>query len=450
VLALGACLTCALASGQWNQIPCTIDGGDHLGFSLAAVPDVDGDSWQELLVGAPQERTKQPGYVLLVSGRTGKVLHTFKGREPGDSFGVSTANAGDLNGDGQADYLIGAYSYWEHSFPSSEMHATEGAGIDRPQGRGYVQVVSGADRSLLFTVEAPAGPIQFGWKVGSLGDVNGDALTDFWVAAPTTDVASPQMLGKVFAYSGKEGALLFAVESASPAGFDGFGYAVAAIPDMNGDGLCDLAVGAPKWYQDRNWRGYVALFSGSDGDFLSKIPGPEGAQSFGWSILAVGNHNGDAKQELLVGTDCQQDGKGCCMALLNCSGGEPVAMTLSEKHVSREHDALCDVGDVDSDGFTDIVAVVTTGADILAPTWSIHAATALYSPLRVPAETSRVFDAIAVATLRDSPDASTPAALAIGMHGFGSLQGNTTPGFLAVARIDSGEVLWTMKGPQAP
>src|SRR5262245_44116590 len=99
VLVVGVSSIGALASGQWNQIPTMIDGGDHLGFSVAAVPDVDGDSWQELLVGAPQERTKQPGYVLLVSGRTGKVFHTFKGREPGDSLGVSTANAGDVNGD---------------------------------------------------------------------------------------------------------------------------------------------------------------------------------------------------------------------------------------------------------------------------------------------------------------------------------------------------------------
>jgi len=439
VLVVGVSLIGALASGQWNQIPCMIDGGDHLGFSLAAVPDVDGDSWQELLVGAPQERTKQPGYVLLVSGRTGKVLHTFKGREPGDSFGVSTANAGDVNGDGQADYLLGAYSYWEHSSHNS---------IDPPEGRGYVQVYSGLDRSLLFTVEAPEGPIQFGWKVGSLGDVNADSRPDFWVAAPTTDVQSMQGGGKVLVYSGKDGNPLFAIESSGR--FDGFGYAVAAVADMNADGLCDLAVGAPKWYEDKAWRGYVALYSGSDGALMTQIPGPKGAQHFGSFILPVGDQDGDGKPELLVGADCTQDGTGCCVALLKNSGDGPVAMAVAEDHVGREHGALCDLGDVDSDGYTDIAALVATKADILAPAWSIHQSKALYSPLRISAEVLRPFDGFAVATLRDSPDASKPVALAIGFPGFGPAQQDTTPGLVTVARIDSGEVLWTMQGPEGP
>jgi FG-GAP repeat len=432
VLALGACVSGRLASGQWNQIPCTIDGGDHLGFSVAAVPDVDGDSWQELLVGAPQERTEQPGYVLLVSGRTGKVLHTFKGSEPGDSFGVSTANAGDLNGDGQADHLIGAYSYWEHHSPT---------GLDEPKDRGYVQAFSAADRSLLYTVEAPAGWIQFGWKVGSLGDVNDDARPDFWVAAPTTDVSSGQDGGMILVYSGSDGAPLYTIESGSR--FDGFGYAVAALADVNGDGVSDLAVGAPK-------SSYLALYSGSDGALLNKFDGPKGSEGVGWSVLAVGDQDGDGKSEILAGTDCAQEGKGCCVVLLKSSGNELTAMSISEKHSARKHDAFCDLGDVDSDGFADIAALVTTKAEVLAPAFSIHQSKALYSPLRIQAECWNPFDALAVATLRDSPDATKPAALAIGMHGLGSLQGNTTPGCLVVARIDSGEVLWTLKAPEGP
>ncbi len=432
VFALSACLGGALAYGQWNQIPCMIDGGDHLGFSVAAVPDIDGDSWQELLVGAPQERTEQPGYVLLVSGRTAKVLHTFKGREPGDSFGVSTANAGDLNGDGQGDYLIGAYSYWEHHSPT---------GLDEPDDRGYVQAFSAADRSLLFTVEAPAGWIQFGWRVGSLGDVNADERPEFWVAAPTTDVSSGQGGGMVFVYSGKDGAPLYTIESGSR--FDGFGYSVAPVPDLNGDGLLDLAIGAPK-------SSYVALYSGSDGALLNKFDGPKGAEGVGWSVLPIGDEDGDGKPELLAGTDCSQEGKGCCLVLLKSSGNGLTAMSVSEKHSARRHDALCDLGDVDSDGFADIASLVSTKAEVLAPALSIHHCKALYSPMRIQAEISGVFGALAVATLRDSPDATKPAALAIGMHGFGSLQGNTTPGLLAVARIDSGEVLWTLQGPEGP
>ena len=118
--------------------------------------------------------------------------------------------------------------------------------------------------------------------------------------------------------------------------------------------------------------------------------------------------------------------------------------------VSRDHDAFCDVGDLDSDGFTDIASLVTTKADLLAPAFSIHQSKALYSPLRVQAECLRPFDALAVAPLRDAPDATKPAALAIGLHGVTLQEGKTSPGLVVVARIDSGEVLWTLQGPEGP
>jgi hypothetical protein len=84
------------------------DPGDHLGWALSDAGDVNRDGVRDLLVGAPQTGNKGPGRVLVVSGQNGSLLRCWAGDEIGDRFGASVGAAGDVNGDGYDDVIVGA------------------------------------------------------------------------------------------------------------------------------------------------------------------------------------------------------------------------------------------------------------------------------------------------------------------------------------------------------
>lgn len=135
-----------------------------LGESLSQAGDVNGDGVMDVIVGAT---SCVPGKAFVYSGIDWTILHTFTGLGLEDAFGHSVAGAGDIDGDGYDDLLVGAPS----SGPVS-----------------YVQVYSGADGSIIETLfGAPQGPFNsaghFGRSVSGIGDVSGDGFPDFIVGA---------------------------------------------------------------------------------------------------------------------------------------------------------------------------------------------------------------------------------------------------------------------------
>ncbi|MEW5873842.1 MAG: thrombospondin type 3 repeat-containing protein [Candidatus Zixiibacteriota bacterium] len=100
-------------SGQTGAVLQTVTGlvgGDRLGYSVDGVGDVNGDGFGDFLAGAPQNNAggADAGQAYLYSGLTGVALHTFTGEAAGDWFGVSVAGAGDVNADASGDVIIGA------------------------------------------------------------------------------------------------------------------------------------------------------------------------------------------------------------------------------------------------------------------------------------------------------------------------------------------------------
>jgi len=202
------------------------------------------------------------------------------------AFGAALAVVGDVDGDHVSDYLVGAYdNRWEQN--------------DR-QGRAFVY--SGKSGKLLFTLDDPIPqPLAaFGFAVASPGDVNNDGIPDFLIGAFAQDGS-----GKAFVFNGKDGKLLYAVHASQRQVGAGFGWTVAPLGDLNGDGTPDFAVGA--FAQDGTGR--VFICSGHDGKLLRTLSPPAGGSTFGWSVASVGDLNKDGLPDILVGAPYTNVGK---------------------------------------------------------------------------------------------------------------------------------------------
>ena len=194
---------------------------------MAGAGDVNGDGAPDLLVG--------DGFgpvVLVFSGADGSVLRTLD-RPPGaGSFGKAVAGIGDVNGDGAPDLLVGA--------PNSN------AGGEAAQGRAFV--FSGADASLLRTLDLPFPQFnaQLASAVAGAGDVNGDGVPDLLAGAPGRTVpGGVSQQGQAFVFSGTDASVLLTLDTPTPDLAAGFGEVLTGIGDVDGDGSPDFLVGAP-------------------------------------------------------------------------------------------------------------------------------------------------------------------------------------------------------------
>lgn len=130
-----------------------------------------------------------------------------------------------------------------------------------------------------------------GYAVAGLGDVNGDGRDDVLVGSP--DYVGGN--GQVVCYAGGTGAILWSVQGPSDAAY---GYALATIPDRNGDGISDVMVGAPGYSNDR---GRIQVLSGASGAVIQTYNGANAGDRFGAAVDHAGDVNQDGTADLLVG-----------------------------------------------------------------------------------------------------------------------------------------------------
>lgn len=255
---------------------------DWFGQSVAFTWDVDADGMADLLVGATgtDYGGHSTGSCYVYSSGTGALLYRFDGDALSQSFGHAVANAGDVNGDGVGDWIVGDPG-WDHSI------------------RGKAEVYSGADGSKLLTLQVPAYFSGFGWSLAALGDVNGDGRDDLVVGAPL-DSTIATSAGSCWWFSGADGSILNAVSGAATN--DALGYSLSGGGDWNADGWPDVVVGV----LHGNVNGEVRIYSGPDASLLHSIrysldeDGVPG-DAFGWSIDTVRDLDGDGLDELLIG-----------------------------------------------------------------------------------------------------------------------------------------------------
>lgn len=235
------------ATGQlrykiWGAAPATV-----FGHSVTMLQDADGDGFADFAVSALAADSAagvDSGSVTIYSGRDATVLHVITGESAQDNFGVWAQHAGDVDGDGRSDIIVGAY------------HDDDG-GVDA----GSALVFSTANGKLLRRHDGVLPGEHFGHSVSGAGDVDGDGHADYLVGAPHASINGTES-GRAVLFSGRDGTPLreFAGDSAN----DRLGGSVSGSFDANGDGSPDFAMGAMGDDQGGAESGSLWIYSGCD------------------------------------------------------------------------------------------------------------------------------------------------------------------------------------------
>jgi FG-GAP repeat len=175
-----------------KKLAFTMDSDETAGafgaMFMSVLGDVNGDKSEDLYVSdwANNANGRGTGRAYVYSGVDGKLLFTLTGEKAGDGFGIGVADAGDADGDGAADLIIGA---WQHAGGSLS--------------GGKVYLYSGRTRKLLRTITCRTAGDTFGFDTTNLGDVNGDGAIDFLVTSAWSGVGGFQS-GRVFVIAGEK------------------------------------------------------------------------------------------------------------------------------------------------------------------------------------------------------------------------------------------------------
>ncbi|HEX4666125.1 MAG TPA: integrin alpha [Chthoniobacterales bacterium] len=286
--------------------------GGQLGHSLSVSADINGDGIADVIVGVPNHianpddldnKLINAGKALVFSGSNGALLLTLN--DPGEQeeghFGRSVAALGDVDGDGVADFAVGADAKniggGGGSSPVRQdgtQSPAEGGGTDNV---GQVFIFNGKTGTLIRTLDDPAdgysaAGAHFGAAVANAGDLNKDGVTDIVIGAPGK--------GQVFVFNGKTGDELYEIDSPTIDLMPSFGAALAAGQDFNKDGRPDIVVGAPL---NTNNRGAVYVFNGRDGSLIRTLRAPvkQDFAKFGAAVYASPDITGDRKADIIVG-----------------------------------------------------------------------------------------------------------------------------------------------------
>jgi len=217
----------------------------------------------------------------------------------GAAYGYSVASAGDVNGDGCSDVLVGAFS---------------DAGSGSALGRAflYLGCTSGSlGTSPDWTATGSTVGGRFGWSVGSAGDVNRDGYSDVFIGEPYYSNGQTEE-GRVVVYLGLGPGHTPSLPSSSSWSKEvdsaswHFGYCVSTAGDVNDDGYSDLIVGAPDYSNGETLEGTAYIYTGSSSGLstsaLSWSPEPDRASAqFGTFVGTAGDLNGDSVSDVIVG-----------------------------------------------------------------------------------------------------------------------------------------------------
>ncbi len=340
-------------------VPGWIGLGDQFaeffGASVAGAGDVNGDGFAEVIVGAYRFDNGffDEGRAFVFAGSpTGPSpipAWTADGNQTGAWFGYSVASAGDVNGDGYADVIVGARLY-------DNLHIDE--------GRAYVFLGSSVG---LGTVPAwTAGPDQeraaFGSSVASAGDVNRDGYADVIVGAPDFDSPFNADEGRAFLYLGSAAGPSTLADWSAGSGLysSAYGFSVASAGDVNGDGYSDLVVGAPL-YDNLGFpdEGRVFVYAGSASgpspDPVWTADGNRTLAQFGYSVAGAGDVSGDGIADVIIGAPFHDSGRvfvyhGSLAGLSTSSDFS----AKTNKNPAEFGTSVAGVGDVNGDGIADV------------------------------------------------------------------------------------------------
>lgn len=341
-LAAALAVACAAAAAADSREYHRFDGElteDRLGVATGSLGDVNGDGFDDVLVGARYADVNgltDVGSVYVYSGKDGTTLYRVTGEGAGDWFGVSVAGIGDVDGDARPDFAVGA------------QFAKRGDGTST----GAAYVYSGATGARLLRLFGDGADGRFGVSVGGGRDVNGDGVPDLIVGAYLENSA--------YLYSGAGGARI-----AKLIGTPGtwYGFAVAMLPDVDSDKSAELVVTAPQ-----SGAGTAAVYSGATRNLRYTLTGEKAGDWYGFAVANAGNLDGKGKSELLVGArEASPNGLSLAGSVYVYESKD--GSLLKRLDGARANDAfgtsVAGVGDVNRDSVRDILIGARFGADAL-------------------------------------------------------------------------------------
>jgi hypothetical protein len=246
------------------------------GVSMARLGDLDGDGFDDFVVGASTNQITgaERGRAFVCSGATGAELHELQASRSGVWFGGHVANAGDVDGDGKDDILVGG---------------------NYGNAPGLVTLYSGhTGESLLTFGDDAIGP-DYGFRVCGTGDADGDGRPDLAISAPsfTNRTKAP---GRVQILSSKTGKVI--VELQGEQRGEGFGSTLCALENWTRRSGGSLAVAARRG--GPIGAGYVRIFRINNGSPEQTFTTGTGTAVIGHSMASIGDTDGDGYPELLV------------------------------------------------------------------------------------------------------------------------------------------------------
>ena len=278
--------------------------GDCAGASVASAGDVNDDGFDDILVSAQynSEGESWAGAAYLVLGPTSGDLQLesadarFLGEHRSGEFGASLAGAGDVNGDGFDDVVLGQWMPLAESDQGGTAHLFLG-----PMGGDVSQ--SSADATLTGEVEDDLA----GMALDGAGDVDGDGYDDLIIGAPGHGVtgAAYLVLGPISGEQSLDTAQAKFVDDAE--GSTNTGTAVAGVGDLNLDGFGDLMVAACRHGEKPSGTGAAYIVLGPVTGELNlatadaRIRGETASGLFGSSVDSAGDVDGDGTDDILIG-----------------------------------------------------------------------------------------------------------------------------------------------------
>jgi subtilase family protein/Big-like domain-containing protein/cadherin-like protein/FG-GAP repeat protein len=414
----------SIAEGGDGSVGFTLNGidtGDSSGYSVSDAGDVNGDGYDDIIIGAdfasPNGSGAGESYVVFGKGSSfnaefelsdlltgnGAIGFVINGIADSDHSGYSVSGAGDVNGDGYSDILIGAYFADPNGAQSGETYVVFGKASGFTAEFNLSDLLSG-NGSAGFVINGINADDQSGISVSSAGDINGDNYDDILIGANYADPNGEKsgesyvIFGKASGFSAVfnlsdlltgNGSAGFVINGVDPD--DESGSSVSSAGDVNGDGFDDILIGADK--ADPNNKnlsgetyvifgkasGYTAEFELSDlltgnGSAGYIINGIDVLDRSGHSVSMAGDINGDGFDDILIGAISGDPGgqlsSGESYIIFGKASGYNAIFNLSTLYSSsgttgfiingilggdQSGDSVSSAGDINGDGYDDIL-----------------------------------------------------------------------------------------------